>query len=59
MKEDKYLVTGCGDSELHVWSIMPKYSSVMDSDTVERAVPDTEGFVTGEEASDMKGIVSS
>lgn len=59
MKEDKYLITGCGDSELRVWSIMPKNSSVMDSETVERAVPDTEGFVTGEQGGDIKGIVSS
>jgi U3 small nucleolar RNA-associated protein 12 len=58
-KEDKYLITGCGDSELRVWSIMPKYSSVTDSENIERAVPDTEGFVTGEEGAHVVGIVSS
>jgi hypothetical protein len=56
-KEDKYLITGCGDSELRVWSIMPK--SVTDSENVERALPDTEGFVTGEQGADIEGIVSS
>jgi hypothetical protein len=60
VKEDKYLITGCGDSELRVWSIMPKYSSVTtDSENVEKALPDTEGFVTGEQAADVEGIVSS
>lgn len=56
VKEDKYLITGCGDSELRVWSIMPKYSSVTDSENVERAVPDTEGFVTGEQSGDVNEI---
>jgi hypothetical protein len=59
VKEDKYLITGCGDSELRVWSIMPKDSAVTDSENVERAVPDTEGFVTGEQGGDVEGIVSS
>lgn len=58
MKEDKYLITGCGDSELRVWSIMPKDSSVKDSN-VEKAVPDAEAFVTGEDSSNVKEIVSN
>ena len=58
MKEDKYLITGCGDSELRVWSIMPKDSSVKDSN-IEKAVPDAEAFVTGEESSNVKEIVSN
>jgi hypothetical protein len=58
VKEDKYLITGCGDSELRVWSIMPKNSSVLDSEIVEKAVPDTEGFVTGEQDGDVKELVS-
>lgn len=58
MKEDKYLITGCGDNELRVWSIMPKDSSVKDSNT-EKAVPDAEAFVTGEESSNVNEIVSN
>lgn len=58
MKEDKYLITGCGDSELRVWSIMPKDSSVKDSN-IEKALPDAEAFVTGEENSNVKEIVSN
>jgi len=58
VKEDKYLITGCGDSELRVWSIVPKDSSVKDSD-IEKAVPDSEAFVTGEENSNVKEIVSN
>lgn len=56
VKEDKYLITGCGDSELRVWSIVPKESSVKDSENIEKAVPDTEAFVTGEECSNVEGI---
>lgn len=59
VKEDKYLVTGCGDSELRVWSIVHKDSSAKDSENVQKTVPDTEGFVTGEESGDVEGIVSS
>jgi hypothetical protein len=59
VKEDKYLITGCGDSELRVWSIVPKESSVKDSENIEKAVPDTEAFVTGEECSNVEGIVSN
>ena len=58
MKEDKYLITGCGDSELRVWSIMPKDSSVKDSN-IEKTLPDAEAFVTGEESSNVKEIVSN
>jgi hypothetical protein len=58
-KEDKYLITGCGDGDLRVWSIMPKYSSVTDSETTERAVPDTEVFVNVEQGADVEGIVSA
>jgi hypothetical protein len=58
VKEDKYLITGCGDSELRVWSILPKDSSVKDSN-IEKAVPDAEAFVTGEESSYVKEIVSN
>jgi U3 small nucleolar RNA-associated protein 12 len=59
VKEDKYLITGCGDSELRVWSIVPKESSVKDSENVEKTVPDTEAFVTGDESSNVEGIVSN
>lgn len=59
MKEDKYLITGCRDNELRVWSIMPKDSSTKDSENAEKVVPNTEGFVTGEESGDVEGIVSS
>jgi hypothetical protein len=58
VKEDKYLVTGCGDSELRVWSIMPKDSSDKDSN-IEKTVPDAEAFVTGEESGNVKEIVSN
>ncbi|XP_069680320.1 WD repeat-containing protein 3 [Periplaneta americana] len=56
VKEDKYLVTGCGDSELRVWSIVSKDSAAADSENVDKVVPDTEGFVTGEEGGDLDGI---
>lgn len=59
MKEDKYLITGCGDSELRVWSILPKDSSIENSENVEKTVPDTEVFLTGEDSGDVEGIVSS
>lgn len=59
MKEDKYLITGCGDTELRVWSIMPKDSSLKDSENTEKAVPDSEAFVTGEESSNVERIVSN
>jgi hypothetical protein len=59
VKGDKYLITGCGDNELRVWSIVPKDSSSEDSENVQKTVPDAEGFVTGEDSGDVEGIVSS
>ena len=53
--KDKYLVTGCGDNELRVWSIAPKGEAANDS---EKTIVNTEGFVTGEDTAEVEGIVS-
>lgn len=51
--KDKYLVTGCGDNELRVWSIVPKDEAISDS---EKTIANTEGFVTGEDTTDVEGV---
>ncbi|PSN31419.1 WD repeat-containing protein 3 [Blattella germanica] len=54
--KDKYLITGCGDNELRVWSIVPKDAADNDSKDEEVAVANTEGFVTGEDSGDAEGV---
>ncbi|KAJ9598232.1 hypothetical protein L9F63_011053 [Diploptera punctata] len=51
--KEKYLVTGCGDNELRVWSVVPIDET---TDVSEKTISNTEGFVTGEEPGDVEGV---